>query len=400
MTELTALRAGGLGWRGRVALAAAIAPAIALSTSDAFTFFFVVTYAIPAVLLLNRQPRNGVGWFLVVFAYGFMGTTSPVGKDVATLLGGTASPAVWARAWFSGWAGHGSFASLGLLAIVFPTGRFPRGRWRLPALALVATSWAVVALAALGPTLAFNPDGGVTSVFVPNPVPLLAWVPIWSVVPADALIVPTVVLLGLAVASMIVRYRRATGVLKLQLRWLVASITFVVVAVAAGLSTILVFPKGIGGLAWIPAVVAYPTVPASIAVAVLRYRLFEIDRIVSRTIGWALVSAILVASFVLPVLVLQGLLAGVTQGDTLAVAASTLVAFALFQPVRRRVQGAVDRRFDRGRVDAATTVADFTDDLRGSIALGAVTEALEGATVILRPAHAAVWLRADGAVER
>ena len=97
--------------------------------------------------------------------------------------------------------------------------------------------------------------------------------------------------------------------------------------------------------------------PVAIAVAVLRYRLFEIDRIISRTIGWALVTGVLVAVFVGGVIGLQALLTGVTQGETLAVAASTLVAFALFQPVRRRVQRAVDRRFDRARYDAERRVA-------------------------------------------
>ena len=95
----------------------------------------------------------------------------------------------------------------------------------------------------------------------------------------------------------------------------------------------------------------YPSIPIAIAIAVLRYRLYEIDRVVSRTISYALVTGVLAGVFAAAVISLQTLLARVTQGETLAVAASTLVAFALFQPLRRRVQSAVDRRFDRARHD-------------------------------------------------
>ena len=105
------------------------------------------------------------------------------------------------------------------------------------------------------------------------------------------------------------------------------------------------------GVAFVPVLLAYAAVPAAIAVAVLRYRLYEIDRIISRTLSWATVSGVLVVVFAGLVVGLQALLTGVTQGQTLAVAASTLAAFALFQPVRRRVQRAVDRRFDRARYD-------------------------------------------------
>ncbi len=144
-----------------------------------------------------------------------------------------------------------------------------------------------------------------------------------------------------------------------------------------------------------PPVVVIPLVPIAIGVAILRYRLYEIDRIVSRTIGWAIVTGLLVAVFAGLVVALQALLAPVTNENTLAVAASTLVAFALFQPLRRRVQRAVDRRFDRARYDGQRTVDAFAERLRGSRDLTTVDEALL-ATVAsaMQPQSATVWLRA------
>lgn len=129
-------------------------------------------------------------------------------------------------------------------------------------------------------------------------------------------------------------------------------------------------------------------------VAILRYRLYEIDRLISRTIGWAIVTGLLVAVFAGAVVGLQALLAGFTQGQTLAVAASTLVAFALFQPVRRQVQRAVDRRFDRARYDAERTAGAFADRLRDETDIETVTADLTATTrAALAPAGLGIWIR-------
>ena len=134
--------------------------------------------------------------------------------------------------------------------------------------------------------------------------------------------------------------------------------------------------------------------PIAIGIAVTRYRLYEIDRIISRTIGWAIVTGALVAVFVGLVVTLQGALASVADQGTLAVAISTLVAFALFQPLRRRVQRAVDRRFDRARYDGELTAAAFAGRLRNEVDLEGL-EADITATVAfaLHPATASIWVR-------
>jgi hypothetical protein len=132
-------------------------------------------------------------------------------------------------------------------------------------------------------------------------------------------------------------------------------------------------------------------------VAILRYRLYEIDRIISRTLSWALMSAVLVAVFAIVVVSLQNLLQPLTHENTLAVAASTLVAAALFQPLRRRVQRAVDRRFARARYDGQRVVDRFAEGLRYGVDLGTLRASLAAtADEAVRPASSAVWLSTRG----
>src|SRR4051794_39798763 len=139
--------------------------------------------------------------------------------------------------------------------------------------------------------------------------------------------------------------------------------------------------------------VALIALPIAIGIAILRYRLYEIDRIVSRTIGWAIVSGVLAAVFVALVVTLQAVLAPVTRESTLAVAASTLVAFGLFQPLRRRVQRSVDRRFDRGRYDGQRMAGAFAERLRSEGDLATIRTSLAAAADdAVRPTSAAVWL--------
>lgn len=263
----------------------------------------------------------------------------------------------------------------------------------LAALALAAMI--VVLLQLWAPTIPFMLDGGVTEILVPNRFAVLP--PIGDELRTLVQVVVTalpILVLAIAVVSTIARYRRSAEIVRLQLRWLMSSVAFVVIAVTAGITGFGLVGEQVGGLVWIPAIVAYPTVPIAVGVAVTRYRLFEIDRIVSRTLGWAIVTGALVAVFATLVVGLQTVLVGVTQGQTLAVAASTLVAFALFQPVRRRVQSTVDRRFDRASYDARHTVDAFAEHLRTEVDLGRLRSALVAtATDAVKPATASVWLR-------
>jgi hypothetical protein len=198
---------------------------------------------------------------------------------------------------------------------------------------------------------------------------------------------------GLSLAIIARRYRRADAVGRAQIRWVLAASGLTLVLMVA-----LLLSSGIewlNELVWKLWVGSFVLPPIAIGIAVLRYRLYEIDRLISRGLSYALLSGALAIVFGGLVLGLQAVLGGVTQGETLAVAASTLVAFALFQPLRRRIQTLVDRRFNRARYDAERVAASFADRLRDEVELDAVADRL-GATVrqAVAPESAAIWLRA------
>jgi hypothetical protein len=215
----------------------------------------------------------------------------------------------------------------------------------------------------------------------------------------DALPLELGVLLVLAAAALIARYRRGDRIERLQIRWLVSAVAvcvlgFALTGVAYGL-------RGFGSpIMMSTTLVAYAGIllmPVAIGIAVLRYRLYEIDRIISRTIGWAIVTGVLLAVFAGTVVGLQAILSNITQGETLAVAASTLVAFVLFQPLRRRVQSVVDRRFNRERYDAERTATDFADHLRDQVELATLGADIAGVVDrALRPRAVGLWIRPSG----
>jgi hypothetical protein len=153
----------------------------------------------------------------------------------------------------------------------------------------------------------------------------------------------------------------------------------------------------IGGGAWTFAIIAFATVPIAIYVAITRYRLYEIDRIVSRTLGWLLVTAVLAGVFAGAVIGLQALLAPVTGSNTVVIAGSTLLAAGLFQPLRRRIQHAVDRRFNRARLDADRVAGAFAGRLRQQVDLDALGIDMRQTVMgSVAPATVGLWLRAGG----
>ncbi len=383
----------GLAPAGRLLVIVALAAGIALTLPDPFAVLFFGSNAAIGALLAIRRPRNPIGWLLLAIAFGFVGTTKELRYPVGPLLDGSAPLVEFLWVWTSAWSGYATFTLLLVLTFLFPSGHLPSGRWRRPAIAAVALGLACTALAAAGPQLGYNPNSSAVMVLVPNRLAVLPDLALWAAVPFDALIFPIAGLLVAAAIGMIVRYRRSAGILRLQLRWLVASIALVVVGLVAGLASSAVFGD-IGGLAWLGTIVAIPAVPVSIYVAVTRHRLYDIDRIISRTIGWLVVTVVLSAVFAAAVVGLQGLLVPVIGGDSLAVAGSTLVVASLFQPVRRRIQDGVDRRFDRARVDASRVASRFAVQLRADSDLDDVGVRLSAAVrETLGPAQYAMWVR-------
>jgi hypothetical protein len=226
----------------------------------------------------------------------------------------------------------------------------------------------------------------------PLAVPSLARV---LLVPALAGVAVVAVSLPVAAGSLVVRFRRARGVERLQLRWLALA--------AACASLLLLVGLVAGGLGQDPVVLAslslcLALLPLAAGASILRYRLYDLDRIVSRTVAWAVLTVLLGLGYAAVVLGLGRLL---PQGSSLVVAAATLAVAALFQPVRRRVQAVVDRRFDRRRFDAARTVGAFAARLRDQVDLDALTgELLAVVDRTVQPSQASLWLRQRAAGEQ
>jgi hypothetical protein len=207
-----------------------------------------------------------------------------------------------------------------------------------------------------------------------------------------------IAIMVIGIASLIARLRSASGIERQQLRWLASALVLMIAGVFGGFVASSLLPDlADTGVVWIGAIVGFPSLALAIGVAILRYRLYEIDRIVSRTVSWLILTALLVIVFAGVVIALQWLLTPITEQNTLAVAASTLVAAALFQPLRGRVQGVVDGRFNRSRVDAERVTVALAATLRDEVALDEVERSLTHAVAMsLHPTTAVVWLRGAG----
>ena len=198
-----------------------------------------------------------------------------------------------------------------------------------------------------------------------------------------------VVAMVLALCSVTWRFRHAGPLHRQQLRWFGYAVLLMVVAVLVGVAA----PWE---SSWVVMFAGLGLLPLAIGVAMLRYRLYELDRLVSRTIAYAVVTGLLLATYAGLILVLEGPLGTATGGETLPVALSTLAVAALFTPVRRRVQRVVDRRFDRARYDAEGTAAAFSERLRDQIDLPSVAAELEvSVRGSMAPASLVLWLRGD-----
>jgi hypothetical protein len=335
-----------------------------------------------------RVPTNPIGWLLETAglgaAVGIFGGTY-VNYDHAASAG---LPLVVPLAWLSGFA---ILPALGILMIyiplLFPTGRFLSRRWRR--FGLLGIIGAVAS--ALGE--AFTPGPLSSTPWIDNPLGIPGATDALATITLLSNLVTPVFFLG-AVGSVFVRYRRADQTERQQLKWFGLTAGSAVVALAVSIPN----NGPMSDIAWEVGLAILPLLPVSIGLAILRYRLWDIDRIVSRTIGWAIVTGLLIALFAIAIVAADAMLAGVTQGQTLAVAGSTLLAAALFQPLRRRVQHVVDRRFDRARYDGERVVAAFGERLRNRADPSAVEREIEAAVRdALRPGAATVWIRRGSA---
>ena len=348
-------------------------------------------FALVGMVVARRQPQNPVGWLLLAFGF-FDALSTGMGmySVLRYKLGDTGLPLGPVAAFLApGWVSI--VALLPLPIALFPDGRMPSARWR-------ATVWAYVGLVAIWLiTLAVVQADGL--IFRPIRVdtsgevivlshPKGAW---YTVNQATFLLLIPYLAISLAwVGRQIGAYRRATGESRQQLKWLMGGGAVCVVAFAIAL----IPGSSNGALLHVVgdvAVMAIAALPLAIGVGILKYRLYEIDRLISRTLSYAILTGLLVGVFV-------GIVALTTQvlpfSSPVGVAASTLAAAALFNPLRQRVQRLVDRRFNRARYDTEAIVAAFTLRLRDAVDLDTVRhELLAAVDGAVKPSHASVWIR-------
>jgi hypothetical protein len=373
----------------------AVAVPLTVLSGQVFNALVAAAIGVPCAavgwLVTRRQPGNPIGWlFLVTGVFMFLSTAGGdygyyvyrLGHHLPLGAAGSALSQFWGL----------SLVLLGADVLLFPDGRLASRWWRW-ALRIYALAFALLVLAtcvAIAGALAAHPirvdnSGGLAA--VDNPVG-------WFNVVQGPLGAVTIGLSLAFIARQALSWRRSSGDRRQQLKWLAsgAAVTIICLflAVSFGNSS---GPKGLLallGLVWF----GVAALPISIGVGILKYRLYEIDRIISRTLAYAIVTGLLVGVY-------AGLVLLSTQvlkfHSTVAVAASTLVAAALFHPVRRRVQHAVDRRFNRARYDAERLVTAFAARLKDTVDPDAVRADLAGVVYsALEPAHVSVWIRPGG----
>ena len=349
--------------------------------------------AFVGALLIARVPRNVVGWLLaasgLLFAGSFAGNSYawvalvreggrwPGGELAAAVAAALFTPAL-------------SFAVLMLL--FFPSGRGLGGRWTWVERFLVVFVTVLIASNVLKDAPVEVPIENGRSLVFPNPFAAPGL--FGQVMTAlghlnDSWTVPLVLIGPL---SLFVRYRRSSAVEREQIKWLAyaGTVSFVLI-VASNLTS-----GDLSNWLWVIGACLLGLLPVAIAVAIFRYRLYDIDVLIRRTLIYTSVSAVLLATYVAVVALLEFILAPVTGGSGVAVAISTLAVVALFQPLRRRIQSAVDHRFYRAKYDADHTLDAFASRLRDQVDLRALeAELLSVVGETLQPVQASVWLR-DG----
>jgi hypothetical protein len=340
---------------------------------------------------VDGAPENPIGWILLGIPFLiYLGLLLAEYAVRGLIITPGSLPLALAAGWISKWSMVPAIGLVLLLLLVFPSGRI-EGRWMRRA--AVATGVLVVTLAAL---VAVEPMPIRGDLDVANPLAVTAF--------GDATVVAAYVAgYALAVLALVIgadtgrRWRRARGLERQQFRWFGAAVlAFPVMFLAAAVISDTVAATW----SWDPVVLAFFVgmngIAAAIGVAVARHRLYDIDRVVSRTVSYALLTAVLVGVYAAGVIGLGWLVRSVGGGGEtdLVVAASTLAAAALFGPARRRIQATVDLRFNRARYDAQRIVEEFAQRLRDEVDLEALSaELLETGTSTMAPRSIALWLR-------
>jgi hypothetical protein len=355
----------------------------------------VVIDATVGAIVASRRPENPVGWLLCLSGIATSTSTFASQYAIYALLARPDSlPAGEAMAWIASWTLPIMISVQVFYLLLFPTGRLPSRRWR-------PVAWLTVAFVVVGVVLAALSPGAYLGALGPirNPLGIEGLTPIYKAV----LYIMTPALFIAAVFSLAVRLRRAVGVERQQLKWLAYAAGGVAISSMLIITTIaLDTPRWYEWVVNAIVVVLTPSVPIAIGIAILRYRLYDIDLLINRTLVYGSLTVTLVALYFGGIVVLQRVFVVLTgQQSTLAVVASTLLIAALFTPLRQRIQSFIDRRFYRSKYDAAKTLSAFNSRLRDETDLEALNDDLVGVVAeTMQPAHVGLWLRPESATER
>lgn len=383
------------GWIGDVMAAASLALLLiipVLKRSEASSLLrdmlveggFIVSFSAVGWLLVRRLPGNLIGWSFSVagLLWGCNAVANAIaGSAVVDSDPMSAAERAWAVMDVNLWILAMPF-SVSLPLLLLPTGELLSQRW-LP------VAWTTVIGTVLG-TIGFATEPGTLDeapfLNVTNPLGL----PQLGPLPGAAAIIGAMIVMGSVFAgalAVVLRFRRSRGLERQQMRWVVFGGCLAIIGMAASAGN------------WVPGSIAkdfatvagIAAVPVCVGIAVLRYRLYDLGRLVSRTVSFAVVSAVLLGIYLLLV---TASLQVLPDGTDFAVAGSTLAAAALFQPVRRRVQNVVERRFNRASYDADHTATEFSRRLRNEVELDVVRLDLLGVVhQTLQPSSATLWLR-------
>jgi hypothetical protein len=356
----------------------------------------VVIDATVGAIVASRRPENPVGWLLCLSGVATSTSTFASQYAIYALLAQPNSlPAGEAMAWIASWTLPIMNGVQVFYLLLFPTGRLPSRRWRWLA-------WLTVAFILVGGvTAAFSPGAHLGSLGpIRNPLGIEGLTPIYKAV----LYTMSPALFLAAAFSLFVRLRRAVGVERQQLKWLAyAAGGLVIVSILIIITIAIDTPRWYEWVANAILVATTPAIPVAIGIAILRYRLYDIDLLINRTLVYGSLTTILAGVYFGSVTATQALFSILTDQQELpqlVVVTSTLLIAALFNPLRRRIQSFIDRRFYRSKYDARKTLEAFSVKLREETDLEALSNDLVGVIrETMQPAHVSLWLRPDTATK-
>jgi hypothetical protein len=403
MNARTAVRLAWSLWTVSVSLTASSLVFLALSLSHPGTPVFgwwlgnalVVVEATVGAIVASRRPENPVGWLLCVFGVVVSASSFTSQYAIYALVARPGSlPAGEAVAWVGAWLLSVIIGLQVFYVLLFPTGRLPGRRWRWLA-------WATATFVVAGAfTSAFAPGAYLGSLGpIRNPLGVEGFTAAYEAI----LYTMAPLLFGAVAVSVFVRLRRSSGVERQQIKWFAYAAAIYAVSIILNVTILAVeTPRWFESSVTVFFTVAGTTIPVSIGIAILRHRLFDIDRIINRTLVYGSLTISLIAVYLAAVAGLQRLLAPLAgENSQLAIVASTLTIAALFNPLRRRLQSFLDRRFYRSKYNSARTLEAFSTRLRSETDIETLSgDLVSVARETVQPERVSLWLRAPDAGSR